>query len=602
MPAAEGGREAGTTAATLEGSSSDRAVVVNLAKRHKKALLGGLAAGVAAVTALVYWLAPPLPPPRVSGYVQITHDARPKFLVGTDGSRLYLQEQAQGFTFPIAQVSVAGGQVAPITASSSTLGLLNVSLGGSDLLVGDIRGDVQEGPLSALPVLGGAPRRLADTAGHDGAWSPDEKKLVYAKGDDLYLANGDGTESHKLASLPGSAHWTAWSPDGSVIRFTVVDDKMRVSSLWQVSADGTNLHPLLPGWHHAKDECCGRWMPDGKYFVFVSGVVGDNTNPGGQIWALRERGSFLGKASRELVQLTSGAIGYGYPLPSKDGKKLFAVAGLVRGELDRYDAKSKTFQPFLSGISARDVAFSKDGQWVAYVSFPEGTLWRSKADGSDRLQVSFPPLCAMLPHWSPDGKQIVFYDYQSGKPSRIYIVGADGGSPQELMPDIPQAQAGPVWAPDGNSVAFAGLSADADAIHIFDLKARQVSTLPGSDRLYAPRWSPDGRYIVGLPVDSLGLKLFDFKTQKWVVLTNTPAGYPCWSRDGQYIYFLQWPENAGVFRIGIRDRKVEPVVSLKGFQMTGYWGLWLGLAPDDSPLLLKDMGSQEVVALDVDFP
>src|SRR5947208_10457860 len=315
-----------------------------------------------------------------------------------------------------------------------------------------------------------SPRRLADTAAHDGAWSPDEKKLVYAKGNDLYLANGDGTESHRLASLSGRAWGTTWSPDGSLIRFTVVDPKTRVGSLWQVSADGANLHPLLPGWHRANrmseisglsGECCGRWMPDGKYFVFDSG---------GQLWALGEMGSFPRQASREPAQLTSGAISYGYPLPGKDGKKLFAVVGLVRGELERYDARSKTFQPFLSGISAQDVAFSKDGQWVAYVSFPEGTLWRSKTDGSDRLQVSFPPLYAMLPRWSPDGKQLVFYDYQSGKPSRIYLVSADGGRPQEMMPDNPQAQADPFWAPDGNSVAFAGLSADADAIHVFDLK------------------------------------------------------------------------------------------------------------------------------------
>ena len=602
VPLATGDGGAGTTVAAITDSSSDRALAVHLAQRHRKALLGGLAAVAAAGTALVYWLVPPLPSPKVSGYAQITHDARPKFLMGTDGSRLYLQEQAQGFSFPIAQVSAAGGQVAPIPVSPPTLIVLNVSPDGSDLLVADRPGTVAEGPLSALPVLGGSPRRLADTAGHDGAWSPDGKKLVYAKGNDLHLAGGDGTESHRLASLSGRAWGTAWSPDGSLIRFAVLDPKTRVSSLWQVLADGTNLHPLLAGWRQStrrsdisglSGECCGRWTPDGKYFVFDSG---------GQLWALREKDSLLRKVSREPMQLTSGAINYGFPIPSKDGRKLFAVAGLVRGELVRYNGKSKAIEPFLSGISAQDMAFSKDGQWVAYVSYPEGTLWRSKADGSDRLQLSFPPLYAMLPRWSPDGKQLVFFNYQTGKPTRIYLVSADGGTPQAMMPGGPQSQADPTWSPDGNSVAFGGVFSALDGIHILDLKTRQVSTLPGSDKLFSPRWSPDGRYMVGMPTDSLGLRLFDFKTEKWAVLSNTAAGYPGWSQDGKYVYFLQQEPDVGVFRVGIRDRKVEQVVSVKGFQLTGYWGMWLGLAPDDSPLLLKDTGSQEIVALEWDAP
>ena len=311
VPAAEGGSGTGATAATVaatvKDSSTDRDLAVHLARRHKKALLGGLAAVAVVVAALVYWLAPPLPSPKVSGSVQITHDAHPKFLIGTDGSRLYLQEQAPGFSNPLAQVSAAGGQVAPVAASSGDLlplSLLNVSPDGSDLLVADRPGTAADGPLSALPVLGGSLRRLADSVGHDGAWSSDEKKLVFAKGNDLYLGNGDGTESHKLASLPGSAFGSAWSPDGGLIRFTVSDPKTRVNSLWQVSADGSNLRLLLPGWHQATGQCCGNWTPDGTYFVFQSQD---------QIWTLREKGSFLRKVSHDPVQLTSGAISYAIP-------------------------------------------------------------------------------------------------------------------------------------------------------------------------------------------------------------------------------------------------------------------------------------------------
>jgi WD40 repeat protein len=105
-----------------------------------------------------------------------------------------------------------------------------------------------------------------------------------------------------------------------------------------------------------------------------------------------------------------------------------------------------------------------------------------------------------------------------------------------------------------------------------------------------------------LPYNSLGLKLYDFKTQKWSLLTSSAVGFPSWSHDGQYIYFLRTGQDAGVERIRVPDGKVEQVTSLKGFQATGYWGLWLGLTPDDEPLLLKDTGTQDIVSMDWTAP
>jgi len=74
--------------------------------------------------------------------------------------------------------------------------------------------------------------------------------------------------------------------------------------------------------------------------------------------------------------------------PSRDGKKLFVIGSERRVELVKYDLKSRRFEPYLSGISAEGVSFSKDGQWEAYASTPEGTLWRSKLDGSDRMRIT----------------------------------------------------------------------------------------------------------------------------------------------------------------------------------------------------------------------
>ncbi len=217
------------------------------------------------------------------------------------------------------------------------------------------------------------------------------------------------------------------------------------NSLWEVSAQGANLHPLFPGWHNPPDECCGKWTADGKYFVFQSQ---------GQIWGLPEKGGFLRQSSGKPVQLTSSPLGLFTPLPGKDGKKLFVVGRTYHGELERGDSKSGRFTPFLSGISAEDVVISKDGEWAAYVSYPEGILWRSKLDGSEKLQLSSPPLLAGLPRWSPDGKRIAFFDGTPGKQEKIYLVSADGGSPQQLLPGDSEPQQNPDWSPDGKKLSL----------------------------------------------------------------------------------------------------------------------------------------------------
>jgi eukaryotic-like serine/threonine-protein kinase len=343
---------------------------------------------------------------------------------------------------------------------------------------------------------------------------------------------------------------------------------------------------MFPGWHEQQGACCGRWTPDGKYFIFQSQ---------GQIWAARQAGSFFHKVSRQPVQLTAGTASYGNPIPSMDGKTIFAVAGYARGELERYDAKAKTFEPYLGGISAEDVAFSKDGKWIAYVSFPDLTLWRSKVDGSDKLQLSFPPLEATLPRWSPDGKQIVFYAFQSGQHPVSYLVSADGGTPEELMPNEKITQWDPTWSPDGGSILFSGSPGTNPAgVNILDMKTHQIRTLPGSQEMFSPRWSPDGRYIVAMPFGSNALTLFDFKAQKWSVLVKGGFGYPCWSRDSRYVYVHTAD---GIERIAIPGGRVERVASLKGTHLTGHLGPWLGLTADDAPMILKDAGSQEIVSM-----
>ena len=291
----------------------------------------------------------------------------------------------------------------------------------------------------------------------------------------------------------------------------------------------------------------------------------------------------------------------GEPVPSRDGKKLFVQGWRPRGELIRYDANSKHFAPYLSGISAMGLDFSRDGEWVAYNDASDGTMWRSKTDGTQKLQLVFAPMSAYLPRWSPDGKQLAFFGHPPGEPWQIYVVPAQGGTP-ELVYSNGTNLADPTWSPDGKSLAFGGnsLNNQGSAVYVLDLKTRTASKLPGSDGLYSPRWSPDGRYIAAIPLDSLKIMLFDLHSQTWTERAKIFVAYPTWSRDSRYIYFDgSLDSEEGYFRVRIADGKLERIFSLKGFQAAGgAFGNWTGIAPDESPLLVRDASIQEIYALD----
>ena len=198
------------------------------------------------------------------------------------------------------------------------------------------------------------------------------------------------------------------------------------------------------------------------------------------------------------MQLTGGQLNSLAPVFSPDGKKLYVIGQQLRGELVRYDSKSREWVPYLSGISADFVDFSKDGQWVAYTTFPEETLWRSRVDGSERLQLTFPPMQALMPRWSPDSKQIAFLDVRLDKPWKISLISAEGGTPESVLNEQ-HNEMDPTWSPDGNSLAFSyvpwfeAAAPGISAVYIVDLRTRKsvkLTWLGGALRTaVVARWS-----------------------------------------------------------------------------------------------------------------
>ena len=564
--------------------------------RNLRVLPWAIGAVLVLVTVGVFWSRPPQPP-RITDYTQITRDGRAKGFRGlvAGGERLYMEEMELD-RFVISEVSVSGGETAILPTSLRDPMIEDITASGSALLVRTSEGTAGQGSVWALPLPAGSPRRMGDLVVNSATWSPDASELVFSKGQEIFIANSDGGNPHKLATGSASVHGLRFSPDGHRLRFTAHDLKTDSNSLWELNRDGSGLHPLLPGWNDSPQECCGNWTPDGRYYLFQSFRAGRNN-----IWALPERRHwFRGRA--EPVQLTNGPLDFTNPVPSRDGKRIFTLGVQPRGELVRYDGKTG-FVPYLGGISAIGLAFSPDGQWVAYISVPDQALWRSKVDGSERLQLTNTSVMwAALPRWSPDGKQIVFMGRKINTSWRAYLVSPSGGTPRDL---IPGSDAGfdPSWSSDGESIVLSLHNAGVTArgISILDLKTEKVSDLPGAENLFSPRWSPDGKYIAAITTDSQKLMLFDHVSARWMELANmTTIGYPSWSHDGQYLYFdTILSDDPAFFRIRISDRKLERLVRLKGVRrFWGELGQWTGLAPDDSLLLVRDTSSQENYALD----
>jgi len=573
----------------------------------------------------LHWIRLSTQIPRVQNYRQLTGDRQTKGFptcglwgsgLATDGLRLFFSEPGSD----VVQVSVTGGDVVRVPIPLECFAFSDISPDKAELLgISNSNSGAIDGPLWSVSVVSAQARRLGNLIGHVPAWSPDGERVAYATDNgsgspqDLYIARKDGNDKQKLASFHGIVDAIRWSPAGTFLRIKVSG----CGELWEVGADGTNLHrvQLLPA--ESRSTCDIVWTPDGKYSVLTVGTVsttGRMFRIGGSdvsdLWAVREAASLFFGITAKPVQLTTGTMSLWGATPSRDGKQIFAFGGQSRGELVRYDLKSGKLEPFLSGISADHLDFSRDGKWVTYVSFPEVDLWRSKVDGSERLQLTRSLMLA-TPRWSPDGTRIAF----AGHPGccwKIYVISAEGGNPEVVAESGNEDDyVNPSWAPDGNSVIFGESQfSSARKISSVDLRTGRVSIIPGSEGLYyGPNVSPDGRFILAQTPGKGKLLLFDRHTQKWSSLVDSETihpGWPRWSSDGRYVYFAMMMERTRqqqLYRVQVANRKIElmATVEVPG-GTTGVWSPSFSIAPDGSPLLLRDLNIVEIFALDVELP
>jgi Tol biopolymer transport system component len=555
-----------------------------------------VAVGSLVTAAVVLWQRPPAVP-RVTAIRQVTHDRTSKSLSYTDGSRVYYTASVAGGAW-LLQAPVTGGDSVRLETPVRRPWIFDILPGRNELLVEeDVRWNLGDAdPVWLVSTVDGSSRPLGEVEG-PAMMSADGRHVVFARGRDLFLARGDGSGARKILTAPGRINYPRLSPDALRVRYTVALTS-GPSSIWEAKLDGGAARSVLPGW----DAAGGCWTPDGRHYLFSAERDGESA-----LWALPEARlrTWSGNAPQP-VKLTAGPMRYAWPTLSPDGRTIFALGAppSTGAELVRYDASSGLFVPFLRGLSANDVEFSRDGRRVAYVRYPEGTLWHSLADGSNRQQLTFPPVKAALPRWSPDGRQIAYMSLSPGATWRIQVVGADGGKPSAVGPPD---RFTPDWSSDGARLVFGGfpphIAEHPIAIWVVAFETGEVSTLPGSEGLYAPLLSPDGRSVVALSADDRRLMLHELAAGRWreLISGNEVLGYPNFTHDGARVQVLK---GASIVRVRLADGHLEPVTSLEHISLVqAVGGHWIGRAPDDSPVVLREKGdAPEVYALDVEWP
>ncbi len=424
-----------------------------------------------------------------------------------------------------------------------------------------------------VPAHGGKPRRLTFDSAHEMAlgWTPDGKSVLYASSrgtgfpnvPEAYSVPLDGGREQKLPFA--EAKEMSFSATGNLVAFTRgpglwYRKNYRGSSnddLWLANGDGTNVRRIT---HFDGQDGSPMWSPDGRKIYFVSehfggpaNIVTMNLNAAGQV-----DGKFTALTSHRDDSVRRARIsGNGEWIVYECGADLW-LTHTADGQSRKLaievhaDEKSNGERLVTYTRDVTEYALSPDDNYVAFVVHGEIFLMPSKGGKATRLTDT--PAVEHGISWSSDSKSLLFAADRNGQED-LYLLQPDDPEHPEIgkahrfktkqLTNTPEPKTGASFAPDGSRICFLR----GGKLWTMKPDGSEQKVVVDHQQVFDYDWSPDGKWVVYARSDgSFASELYVMpldgsEPARNITRYATYNGDVSWNNTGNKIAFLSLRRN-----------------------------------------------------------
>lgn len=437
--------------------------------------------------------------------VNRARDVYPRF--SPDGKWIAFSSDRNG-NLDVYVMPSAGGNVKQLTFHSSEDAVLNWSPDGRSILFSANRGENFLPMLYTVSVDGGMPVSAGADMGVQASFSPDGRRLAYnqkaqsywrkfyrgAYQSDVMVADVAAKKFTNVTDFEGLDSWPMWARDGNIY-FVSDRDGNGLTNIWRVAESGGKAERITS--FKSGDVRWPAISADGKTIVFEHdfGV------------------SKLDVASKRVTPLR-------FDINAETEESLSEVRNF-NSEVDDYDLAP----------NSRRVVFSVHGE-----------LFTAPVEEGDLRQITDSPWRDRNVTYSPDGKWLAYISDRSGR-EELYVSAIDGaGEPQKLT-DIDALKAGYSWSPDSTQIAYTSSDGKLRTVVVASKETKEITTSRYGN-VGKPDWSPDGKWLAYSKADvsrvtDIYLAPSTGGEEKKVTFESFSEGSPRFSPDGRKLFFTR---------------------------------------------------------------